>query len=118
MFNQLEDLMYTNRTDYQSYIARGRIAAVIIVIVSLVSIAANVALFLNWSWRITVNMNQALSNAQELAKLTNDHYVVLECTGGYFPSSHAYYSQHHYTRRVVLQVMPNGNYTTHDPKQA
>ena len=55
---------------------------------------------------------QALSNAQELAKLRNAQYVVVKDGSHYFPSDATYHSQHHYHLPVALEVMPNGDYKT------
>ena len=53
-----------------------------------------------------MNLKQATANAQELANLTDSHYVVLECTGGYFTSWYEYYKKHHYDRKVIEHVKP------------
>jgi hypothetical protein len=53
-----------------------------------------------------MTLQEAIRNAQELSNLTRGHYVVLECTGGYFPSWFEYYKQHHYDRTIVANIMP------------
>jgi len=54
-----------------------------------------------------MTLDQATKNAQELANLTRGHYVVLECTGGYFPSWFEYYKENHYDRQIISHIKPD-----------